>query len=184
LGELLDFLKEKGRFKNSVIIVTGDHGEQFYEHGNTSHHGIFDELIHVPLAISVPDMNEPNRIDSFASGVDIVPTILDYTGVPVPSQCRGQSLMAIVEAKPGSERDFVFVEYTGGAVPDCFGARFKKYKLICEEGEIFAYNLETDPLEQKKIYKDDFTGEMNEMFEKVRHLLIKDKPVPENKCKQ
>jgi len=184
LGELLDFLKEKGRFKNSVIIVTGDHGEQFYEHGHTSHHGIFDELIHVPLAISVPDMNEPNIIDSFASGVDIVPTILDYTGVPVPSQCRGQSLMAIVEAKPGSERDFVFVEYTGGAVPDCFGARFKKYKLICEEGEIFAYNLETDLLEQKKIYKDDFTSEMNEMFEKVRHLLIKDKPVPENKCKQ
>ena len=175
LGELLDFLKEQDRFKDSIIIVTGDHGEQFYEHGHTSHHGIFDELIHIPLAISVPVPNDPRIVTSFASGVDIMPTILDYTSVPVPSQCRGQSLKGMVEGKPGSERDFVFVEYTGGAVPDCFAVRFEKYKFICEAGDIFAYNLKSDPVEQKKIYKADFTAEMNEMFEKVEHLLAKEK---------
>lgn len=183
LGELLDFLKEQGRFRDSVIIVMADHGEQFYEHGHTSHHGIFDELIHVPLAISVPDSNEPKVISLFASGVDIMPTILDYAVVPVPSQCKGQSLRAMVEGKPGNKRDFVFVEYTGGAVGDCFAVRFEKYKFVCEEDEIFACDLKSDPAEQKKIYKDDFTTKMNEMFEKAEHLHVPNKFQPENKCK-
>ena len=171
LGELLDFLKEQGRFKDSVIIVTGDHGEQFYEHGHTSHHGIFDELISVPLAISIPDFNEPMVISSFVSGVDIMPTTLDYVNLPVPDQCRGQSLKSLLEGKAGNKRDFVFAEYTGGAVVDCSAVRFEKYKFIREAGKIFAYDLKSDPVEQKKIYKDDFTLEMNQMFKKVNHLL-------------
>ncbi len=170
LGELLDFLKEQDRFRDSVIIVMGDHGEQFYEHGHTSHHGIFDELIHVPLAISVPDVNEPKAVSSFASGVDIMPTILDYAVVSVPPQCKGQSLRAMVEGNPDNKKDFVFIEYTGGAAKGSLAVRFKKYKFVCEEGEILAYDLETDQAEQKKIYKNDFTAEMNEMFEKVKTL--------------
>ena len=176
MGELLTFLKEQGRFEDSIIIIVGDHGEQFYEHGNTSHHGIFDELIHVPLAISIPDINTPRIVDSFVSGVDIMPTILNYVNVPVPNQCRGQSIKSLLENKSGNKKDFVFVEYTGGAVPDCFAVRFEKYKFVCEESKIFAYDLKSDSIEQKKIYKDDFTVEMNEMFEKVEHLITKDKP--------
>lgn len=183
LGELLDFLKEQGRFRDSVIIVMGDHGEQFYEHGHTSHHGIFDELIRIPLAVSVPDANTPGTVDAFASGVDIMPTIFDYTGVPDFDRCRGQSLKALLEGKTGNKKDFVFVEYTGGAVGDSFAVRFEKYKFVCEEGDIFAYDLNIDPAEQKKIYKDDFTAEMNEMFEKTEHLLTPDKSLPENRCK-
>jgi arylsulfatase A-like enzyme len=181
IGELLDFLKKQGRFRDSVIIVMGDHGEQFYEHGHTSHHGIFDELISVPLAISVPDSNGPRVISSFISGVDIMPTILDYVNASVPNQCRGQSLKPLIQGNPDGKRDFVFVEYTGGSVPDCFGVRFEKYKFICQEGKIFAYDLKSDPSEQKKIYKNDFTLEMNGMFEKVEHLLTKDKPIPGNR---
>jgi len=180
LGELLDFLKEEGRFKDSVIIVTGDHGEQFYEHGHTSHHGIFDELIHVPLALSVPDINEPNVIDSFASGIDIMPTILDYTKLPVPAQCKGQSLKSLIENKPGSKRDFIFLEYTGGAVSDCFAVRFERYKFVCEEGDIFAYNLKLDPTEQKKLYKDDFNSEMIEVFQTIENLLKPSQSEPSN----
>jgi len=184
MGELLDFMKEEGRFQDSVIIITGDHGEQFYEHGHTSHHGIFDELIRVPFAISAADINEPNVISSFASSVDIMPTILNYTGIVVPDQCKGQSLKPLIENKSAGKRDFVFVEYTGGAVPDCFAVRFERYKFICQEGSIFAYDLASDPTEQKKIYKTDFTDEMKESFEKIRDLIVKDNPQPENKCKQ
>ncbi len=184
MGELLDFLKEDERFADSVIILTGDHGEQFYEHGHTSHHGLFEELIRVPLAISAQDINVPNVINSFASGVDIMPTILDYTGIAVPDQCKGQSLKSLVENKHGSKRDCVFVEYTGGAVPDCYAVRFERYKFIYEEGDIFAYDLKFDRGEQKKIYKTNFTDEMNALFEKAMDLIANDNPQPENKCKQ
>ena len=181
LGELLDFLEEQGRFGDSIIIVTADHGEQFYEHGHTSHHGIFDELIRVPLAISVPGSNKPGVINSLVSGVDIMPTILDYAAVPVLSQCEGQNLRAIIEGKADRERDFVFVEYTGGAVADCFAVRFSEYKFIRQKDVIFAYNLAADPAEQKKIYKNDFTDRMNQMFEKVKHLLTEDIPIDEKR---
>ncbi|MHC4396868.1 MAG: sulfatase [Planctomycetota bacterium] len=184
LGELLDFLKEQGRFIDSVIIVMGDHGEQFYEHGHTSHHGIFDELIHVPLAVSVPDVNTPGTVEAFASGVDIIPTILDYTKISELSEGKGKSLKPLIDKEAEKLRDFVFIEYTGGAVPDCFGVRFSRYKFIRQEEDIFAYDLETDPAEQKKIYKNDFSGQMNEMFEKIEHFLAQDKPLPENQCKQ
>jgi len=174
LGEFLGFLKGQGRFKDSVIIVMGDHGEQFYEHGHTSHHGIFDELISIPFAISLPDSNEPKVISSLVSSVDIMPTILNYVNIAIPSQCKGQSLKPLIEGKTSNIRDFVFVEYTGGAVEDCYAVRFEKYKFIYEKDDIFAYDLKSDPCEQKKIFKDDFTTEMIEMYEKVKHLLVKE----------
>lgn len=184
LGDLLKFLKSEGRFEDSMIIVMADHGEQFYEHGHTSHHGIFDELIRVPLAVSIPGINERGTIGAFTSGVDIMPTTLDYAGIAVPSQCRGQSLKLLIEDVPVRRRDYVYVEYTGGAVPDCYAVRFGKYKFVCEEDEIFAYDLEADPAEHKKIYKDDFGGQMNEMFENIEDLLFPDKRKPENRYKQ
>jgi arylsulfatase len=175
LGEMLTFLKKQGRFEDSLIIIMSDHGQQFYEHGHTSHHGIFDELIRVPLAVSVPDVNEHKLINSLASGVDIMPTILDYAGLPVPVQCRGQSLRPLVEGKSDNKRDFVFIEYTGGAVPDCFAVRSRNNKFISEEDNIFAYDLTGDPFEQKKIYKDKFSVPMNEMFDKIKPLLVHEK---------
>jgi arylsulfatase A-like enzyme len=176
LGEMLAFLKNQGRFEDSLIIVMSDHGQQFYEHGHTSHHGIFDELIRIPLAISVPDANEHKQINSLVSGVDIMPTILDYTDLPIPTPCRGQSLRSLVESQSGNERDFVFIEYTGGAVPDCFAVRFQNYKFVAEEDEIFAYDLAEDPYEQKRIYKDKFSASMNKMLDKAKPLLLCEKP--------
>ena len=111
LGELLAFLKEQDRFEDSVIIIMGDHGEQFYEHGHTSHHGVFDELIHIPLAVSVPDFNEPKKINCLVSGVDVMPTVFDFVKTAIPPECKGKSLKPSIGGKTEKQRDFVFVEY-------------------------------------------------------------------------
>ena len=137
--------------------------------------GIFDELIHVPLTISLPDTDEPNIIKSLVSGIDIMPTILNYAKLPIPNSCAGQSLLPVIKGNNANKREFVFVEYTGGAVPDCYAVRFENYKFVYEENEIFAYDLLTDPNEQKKIYKANFTTEMNSLFEKTKYLLIPNK---------
>ncbi|MHC4645620.1 MAG: sulfatase [Planctomycetota bacterium] len=65
LGEMLEFLKERGLYENSIIIVMGDHGEQFYEHGHTSHHGLFEELTHIPLDQSPRSFR---GIDTYSTG--------------------------------------------------------------------------------------------------------------------
>ena len=173
LGELLRVLEANGRLEDSIIIIMGDHGEQFYEHGNTSHHGVFDELIHVPLAMSIPGANSPRKVTSLVSGVDIMPTVLSYTGIEIPQQCKGVSLKALVNDESDNVRDFVFAEYAGGAVEECSAVRFENYKFVQQGGDLFAYDLVADPSEMKKIYRGEFTVEMDKLLEKVEHLLLK-----------
>jgi len=172
LGEMLAVLKEKGLFENSIIIIIGDHGEQFYEHGHTSHHGIYDELIHVPLAISIPAAKtRGQRINSLVSQVDILPTILDYLGIPIPEKCRGKSLMPVIDGRVEKVNDFVFAEYTGGAVPDCLTVMAQRYKYVEQGGESFVYDIIEDPSEQNKIFQDDFTNEITEQVKIFRQFL-------------
>jgi len=161
LSELLEALKDKGLLDNSVVIIAGDHGEQFYEHGHTSHHGVYDELIHIPLAVSIPGTSAKGKIiDSFVSQVDILPTILDFLRIPVPDQCQGKSLKPLIEGRTKTVNDFIFAEYTGGAAPDSYTVRSLRYKYYEENGESFAYDLVEDPNEQHRMLPCDFTEEV------------------------
>ena len=162
LGEMLDVLDEMDLFDNSIVIVLGDHGEQFYEHGNTSHHGLYDELIHVPLAISFPDKAARGKVvDALVSQLDILPTVLDYLKIPAPDTYRGKSFRPLVEGQVETLHPFVFVEYTGKAVPDVFAVRSRNYKCFrTGDGHTFGYDLTTDPDEQRPIQVEDFTDEL------------------------
>jgi arylsulfatase A-like enzyme len=170
LGEILRFLKKKKLLDNSIIVIVGDHGEQFYEHGHTSRQGIYEELIHIPLVISVPGAHT-KAIDSLASQVDILPTILDYLQIPLPSTCQGKSLKPLIEGQTEIVNDFVFVEYTGGTAPDCAAVRSTQYKYYEQAGDTFAYDLLKDPGEQFKISPPDFTEEIKSL-QKAFHKRI------------
>jgi arylsulfatase A-like enzyme len=94
-GQFIDYLKQKGLYENSVIVMTSDHGEQFNEHGGYFHgSSIYNEEIHVPLIIKFPD-NElsGSQSDLFMSQVDILPTVLEYLGVEIPQEVDGVSLL-------------------------------------------------------------------------------------------
>ncbi len=171
LGELLAALEDKGLFRNSLVIVLGDHGEEFYEHGHTSHHGIYDELIHIPLVISVP--GGPRRsTEALVSQVDVLPTILDYLGIPVPEACRGRSLRPVIEGRVESINEFVFVEYTGGAVPDIFAVRTLGHKCcVTARGDVFAYDLVADPQESRPIVMQDFDDRMRQLHGSLLRIL-------------
>jgi len=169
LGEILNVLLYTGVLDNSIIIIMGDHGEQFYEHGHTSHQGIYEELIHVPLAISVPGVRAKCRtINSLVSQVDILPTILDYLQIPIPEQYQGKSLKSLIEGQVKNVNEFVFAEYTGGAAPDCYAVRSIRYKC-CQEvgGEPFVYDLAEDRTEQKRIVLDRESEEVETLEENL-----------------
>jgi len=80
VGSVLTAIKKQGLDKNSIIVITGDHGEEFYEAGNWGHTSDFSKYqSKVSFVMSVPGM-KPGEVTAFTSHLDVVPTILDAVG--------------------------------------------------------------------------------------------------------
>jgi arylsulfatase A-like enzyme len=75
-------------------VITADHGEAFGEHDCMQHANgsVYQDQVHVPLVIKYPGQHEARRSDALASHVDLMPTIFDVAGIPVPATVQGQSL--------------------------------------------------------------------------------------------
>lgn len=81
LGRVIDDLEHRGELDNTLIVITGDHGEEFMEHGRWGHNSEFhDEQIHVPLVIAGPGI-EPAVINTPTSHLDVAPTLLGRLGI-------------------------------------------------------------------------------------------------------
>ncbi|MGA9800088.1 MAG: sulfatase-like hydrolase/transferase [Terriglobales bacterium] len=101
VGTLLTYLRGRGIYQGALIAVMADHGEALGEHGEATH-GIFlyDETIRVPLLIKLPGARAAGkRVESRVGLVDVLPTLLQASGVPVPQEIQGKSLLALL--KPG-----------------------------------------------------------------------------------
>ena len=94
VGRLLRFLKEKGIYQNTVIVLCGDHGESLGEHGEKTHgFFIYNATMHVPLIIRLPENAAAGTVANPVSLVDLMPTILDTVGLNIPPQVQGRSLL-------------------------------------------------------------------------------------------
>jgi len=165
VGEVLDILEKTNLMKNTIVIIVGDHGESFYEHGHTSHHGLYEELIHVPMMMRIPQKIVKKKIPALVSQVDIMPTILDYAGISPSADIQGKSLKPLIEGSTESIRDFIIAEYQGGAIPDCYVCRSPRYKVyIGARNAYWSHDLSSDPQEQNEIRSQSFIPEMNRLY--------------------
>lgn len=100
---VLDALAERGIRDRTCVIVAGDHGEEFQEHGHLAHYPkLYEELIHVPLLVDHPD-GEPRR-ERRAVGLDAVPpTVCRAMGVDPPETFEGESLLPVVRGNATPE---------------------------------------------------------------------------------
>lgn len=93
VGNLVQMLKRKNMDSNSIIIITSDHGEEFFEHGNFTHgKSLYDEQLKVPLIIRVPGKTH-KTINEIANQVDILPTVLSLLEIPIPKSIDGIDLL-------------------------------------------------------------------------------------------
>jgi arylsulfatase A-like enzyme/Tfp pilus assembly protein PilF len=99
VGKLLTQLRTRGLYDDALIAVMADHGEALGEHGEATH-GMFlyDETIHVPLLFKLPrGRYAGKKIDSLAGLVDVMPTILQVAGIPIPKEMQGESLLPMLQ---------------------------------------------------------------------------------------
>jgi len=108
IGRVLEALERVGRLEDTLVIVTADHGEEFFEHEGRGHrHTLFDELIHVPLLIVPPGGGAPRSVEQQVSLSDIAPTILDFAGGAAPPSMYGRSLRAALNGDAIAARPVV-----------------------------------------------------------------------------
>ncbi|MEM8607764.1 MAG: sulfatase [Myxococcota bacterium] len=98
-GKFLKKLDELGLTENTIFVITSDHGEEFQEHGSWGHgHSVYQELLGVPLLFRWPGAIPAGaRVGPVVSTMDIAPTVLEATGVPIPKEFEGHSLMGFME---------------------------------------------------------------------------------------
>jgi arylsulfatase A-like enzyme len=96
LGRIFDFLRASGQWDDTLIIFTSDHGEMLGDHYQFGKSGYFDPIFLVPLVIRDPSPTargaHGTTVNAFTESVDIMPTILEWLGAPVPRACDGRSL--------------------------------------------------------------------------------------------
>ncbi len=92
---ILDGLERRGLADDTLVVVTSDHGEEFWDHGSVGHgHSVYDELLHVPLFVRHPGIaDRMARVESPVGLVDVVPTILEALGVEAPADLSGRSFL-------------------------------------------------------------------------------------------
>lgn len=114
IGRLLDAIETSGRSDETAVIVAGDHGDEFQDHGHLAHYPkLYDELIHVPLIVDHPHA-EPRRIDGHVGLDAIPPTVADLLDVDHPGRWVGHSLAASIETgKPPVDEPVVSVAVRG-----------------------------------------------------------------------
>jgi arylsulfatase A-like enzyme len=105
IGFLLDKLKDLKQLQNTLIVLTADHGEEFFEHGGKGHRRtLYDEVIKVPLIFKFPRrIPKGKRIKTQVRTIDIMPTILDIMNIPDHKETMGKSLWKLIHSKKKAE---------------------------------------------------------------------------------
>jgi arylsulfatase A-like enzyme len=170
VGSVIDLLKARGVWDNTLFILIADHGEEYDEHGGWLHdQSVYAELMHVPFIIRFPgDRYAGKRIREPVSLVDLLPTILDYVGRPeLAENPRGRSLLPLIRGDIPDDYDRISVpgmrinttryyrpwEETRGRTNILVRKGPWKGIWNVELDNFELYNLDDDPKEQNDVHE-------------------------------
>ncbi|MAQ16367.1 MAG: hypothetical protein CMN30_16450 [Sandaracinus sp.] len=144
-ASILEGLRRRGLMDDTLVFFTADHGEELFDHGSVGHgHSLYEELLHVPLVIQMPGLEEA-RVSEPVGLVDVVPTILDALEMERDEELAGRSLLPMLE---GQRPDAPMMRVSG--FMEGWRAIVEgRYKLIQRtHRRHFVYDLRSDPDEE------------------------------------
>jgi choline-sulfatase len=157
VGKIIDTLKRRGMYENTIIIYTSDHGDLLGDHGLIFKQCFYEQSVKVPLIVHAPAYFSPRRINDLVELMDIYSTVCELGNARQGRQTQSKSLLPLLTGEKGYHHsDAVFSEnYFGKMI------RTGPWKLVYYIGKDYGelYNLDDDPLEQdnlwdKKAYAD------------------------------
>ena len=180
LEKFFSFLRKRKLLDNTLIVVTSDHGEEFFEHGGVLHGRTqFQELIHVPLIFQGLNLPEGQRVKHMVSLVDIFPTIVSLTGSEVPSTVDGVDISPLWREKSFQPpMRFIFAEADHNNEKDDIkrAIRQQRYKLhydiLTDETQL--YDLANDPGEKFNVISEH--GDLSKiLFKRLKDFMSDEK---------
>jgi len=156
IGRLLDELRQKGLYDKTVIVVTGDHGEGFGEHGVELHgYHLYAAQTKVPLIIRVPGL-PPRRAVTPAGHVDILPTLVNLAGGAATPDMMGRSLVDVLASADVPRTVFQQLSYEGNhEMRAGVDARCHVIYNVSPDTSWEVYRIDRDPMETRDLAGDD-----------------------------
>ena len=155
INRIIMALIEQQVFENTLILFMSDHGDMLFDHEVEAKSLPYQGSAGIPLIIRTPDhMNLPKNqiITEPVELRDILPTLCDLSGIPIPSDISGQSLLPLLQGKITPWREYLHGEHESGEWSNHWITDGKmKYIWYSQTGREQLFNLQDDPLEIKDL---------------------------------
>lgn len=170
---VLNVLKETNQLENTIIIFSSDHGDMDAAHRMEHKTALYEESAGIPFMVMWKGQIAGGRVDSthlISNGLDLLPTVCDYAGIPTVADPRGMSVRPLLEKKPVKWRKTLGVETEiGRMVVTEDKLKYIKYDAVGIEEQLI--DLKTDPYEmthvtKKKAYKNKLK-KLQRIFSKI-----------------
>lgn len=182
LGRVMDWLKTNGHLQDTLVMLMGDNGFLFGEHGLIDKRNAYEPSIRVPLIAHCPALLEPGgEVGGMVANIDIAPTIMEAAGLAAPESMDGRSFLRLATGEMEA-RDWrsellyeYYWEYNFPQTPTIFALRTDRYKFIQHHGvwDIDAfYDLVEDPDESRNlIFEKSHQNEVRAFRERLHGIL-------------
>lgn len=196
IGRVLQKLERMGELENTYVFFTSDHGIAIGRHGLMGKQNLYEHTWRVPFLVKGPGIEPDSRAQGNIYLLDVLPTMCELAGIPVPDTVEGTSFKPVLTGKRDTVRDVLYGVYAGGTRPGIRSVKKGKWKLIKYDvlnGDVQRtqlFNLEKNPHElliqhhthllQKRISNDPGSNQVNlahdpqyaEIRKKMEQLLL------------
>lgn len=175
VGRMIDLLKSRGQYDNTLIVFTSDHGEYLgFRHMLLKNGHLYDPLVRVPLLVKFPGQQWAGTArQTLASLIDLAPTILAVAGLDPPRTMGGLDL-----ADASADRPVAFAEGRPGRM---YMARSRSHKLLLarDPAESLFFDLAEDPFESTNRFDDPASQALvQDHRQALANWLMFDAPTP------
>ncbi len=157
IGQVLAALRSAGLEDKTLVVFTSDHGDMDASHKLEHKSMPYEEAMHVPLVVSWKGVTPAGRLDTrhlVSTGLDLIPTLCDFAGVPIPKSLKGRSVkpLAIGKDAPRPWRDDLVIENESSII--LRGRRFKYAAYDRGQPRELLLDLQNDPGEMRNLATD------------------------------
>jgi len=179
-GSIVDTLKEKGMFEDTIVVFLSDHGCHFRTRNTEYKRSCHESSIRVPLIFHGPGFNKSLVIPEPVSLINFAPTILDAVNIPVPDTMQGGSAMPLLDRKIKDWKNEIFIQISESCVARAIRTERWKYSVIAEDKDGWLdsnsdtytdyqlYDLYSDPYELVNLAgRREYKGIIEELRERL-----------------